>query len=71
MPKFLLQFLLGLSNTQANELWLWLDGNPNTVEDMVATLVSSHPEIDPVVQDKVLKQEFTSQIKTVFRALNR
>jgi hypothetical protein len=38
MPETLKEFLASLNTEQADELWLWLDGYPTAVEDMIALL---------------------------------
>jgi hypothetical protein len=35
MPEYLKAFLSGLTPEQADEVWLWLDGNPDAVGEMI------------------------------------
>lgn len=42
MPDFLEKFLDGLSGAHAKELWVWLDENPDAVEEMIERIVDEH-----------------------------
>lgn len=46
MPEELQNFLLDLSTTNADEVWKWLDANPHAVDEMVAVLLDSHPDLE-------------------------
>jgi len=43
MPKKLAEFLKSLNNKEQEEVWLWLDSNPNAIEEMIMLIaLKSH-----------------------------
>jgi hypothetical protein len=48
MPEYLKAFLSGLTPEQADEVWLWFDGNPNAVGEMIEVVAPiAQPEEVP------------------------
>jgi hypothetical protein len=45
MNQKLVEFLQNLTDSEADKVWLWLDGNPDAIGDMIAVLVDAHPNI--------------------------
>jgi hypothetical protein len=45
MIKKLIEFLKELNDKDADELWLYLDGNPEAIEEMTMVIAESHPNI--------------------------
>jgi hypothetical protein len=45
MPVVLRHFLEGVSNTTADAIWLYLDGDPRSRSEMIKVVIGSHPSI--------------------------
>jgi len=41
MPKVLRDFLDSLKGQIADDVWLWLDGNPEAISEMIAVIASN------------------------------
>lgn len=46
MPEFLEKYLKRLDESEATELYDWLDDNPYVAEEMSDVLSASHPTLD-------------------------
>jgi hypothetical protein len=46
MPDKINLFLQTLSDEDADEIWIWLDGNPDCVMEMIEVLLDSHHNLD-------------------------
>ncbi len=56
MPKCLKEFLEALPLTGADELWEWLDGNPEAGGDMIACILESHPLLESESATEAIKR---------------
>lgn len=45
MPEILKAFLKNLNDKDAEEVWLYLDGDPRAISDMIEFIVDSHLEL--------------------------
>lgn len=45
MDKSLVDFLKSLSDEKADKIWLWLDGNPSAIEEMIKVISDSHKNL--------------------------
>lgn len=45
MPEFFAQWLTGLSDEQAEQMWEYFDGYYSNCEDVVGILTSNRPEL--------------------------
>ena len=59
MPKKLVEFLKSLNDTEAAELWDWLDSNPDAIEEMIMETMITHAESE---EENIMKLE--KEVKT-------
>ncbi len=45
MPDKIKLLLEMLPDEEVDEIWLWLDGNPDAIHEMIAVLANSHPNV--------------------------
>jgi len=47
MPEFLKTYLAELEVDQANELWEWLEGDPNAIDKIIEIVAINSPTTSP------------------------
>jgi len=45
MPEILKKLLEELSDSDADQVWSWLDENPKAIAEMIMCISESHPEV--------------------------
>lgn len=45
MPEFFDQWLTGLSDEQAEQMWKYFDGSFTILEDVIAVITANRPEL--------------------------